>query len=746
MTGADTVIFYDSDWNPAMDAQAQDRAHRIGQTRDVHIYRLISEHTIEENILKKAQQKRHLDFLVMSEGQFTTDFFTKSTLRDIVGTQQDAGERQEYEEDSLSKTEIEQAMNRVEDAEDVEAMKGAKQELLNEKNEFDDIVYDFKQAQHKKSFIEGEEQDEEQDEDDRGEIEVEAVEDEGDNEDEFFSSSSGEEDEDDDNQERNTNKGEKMQPKNRHIKSKSKSKANISPQSQALALQKKLEKEHEKELELEQEQKLQEWKKSVSLNRFEEGLKPIERYAIHFREAMYATLAPLSITTTSSVEQIELDIEEIEARQIVEEDIQLHGGELIYAGKLNTSIENGNIDNEALDALYHAERRNFHRERKRRLLTGENWQMRICARTKSPYYFNMETGESCWEKPRLIAKYDEMKLAKQHGFSGLPMDSVLLIVAQYLIPYSERHQIMALVCSAWSTAAMHSSFWHRILAVNDSEAEGEKVHAQTDIHETAEIEIQPPIAANSHACNLSLNLLLQSGQLYPGETIQLSTGIHRIEGNVEILIPLRWIGSSTKDTVILLDSTHSIRWLARGGCVEGITIKRTRPSRDAMIPLSTIPPPHSFSAYPEIEIGMFQIQNEGQVTIRKCCFDGNYQPGACVYISGKSSRLVLRQSVLHRAGDSGMLVYGGDVILYENVFRKSRGSGITMIYGHGILQANEFRQNAIYGVNRFATYSLLLHETNEYIENGKGAINIDASYGQEEVHARMDGHMAYLAG
>jgi Helicase conserved C-terminal domain len=41
LTGADTVIFFDSDWNPAMDAQAQDRAHRIGQTRDVHIYRCV---------------------------------------------------------------------------------------------------------------------------------------------------------------------------------------------------------------------------------------------------------------------------------------------------------------------------------------------------------------------------------------------------------------------------------------------------------------------------------------------------------------------------------------------------------------------------------------------------------------------------------------------------------------------------------------------------------------------------------
>ena len=72
LTGADTVIFYDSDWNPTMDAQAQDRCHRIGQTRDVHIYRLISEQTIEENILKKAHQKKLLGDIAIEGGNFTT--------------------------------------------------------------------------------------------------------------------------------------------------------------------------------------------------------------------------------------------------------------------------------------------------------------------------------------------------------------------------------------------------------------------------------------------------------------------------------------------------------------------------------------------------------------------------------------------------------------------------------------------------------------------------------------------------
>lgn len=84
LTGADTVIFYDSDWNPAMDKQCQDRCHRIGQLRDVHIYRFVSESTIESNILKKANQKRQLDNVVIQEGDFTTDYLGKFSVRDLV--------------------------------------------------------------------------------------------------------------------------------------------------------------------------------------------------------------------------------------------------------------------------------------------------------------------------------------------------------------------------------------------------------------------------------------------------------------------------------------------------------------------------------------------------------------------------------------------------------------------------------------------------------------------------------------
>ena len=57
LTAADTVVFYDSDWNPTVDQQAMDRAHRLGQTKQVTVYRLITKGTVEERILQRAKEK-----------------------------------------------------------------------------------------------------------------------------------------------------------------------------------------------------------------------------------------------------------------------------------------------------------------------------------------------------------------------------------------------------------------------------------------------------------------------------------------------------------------------------------------------------------------------------------------------------------------------------------------------------------------------------------------------------------------
>eukprot|EP01047_Picozoa_sp_COSAG01_P027973 COSAG01_NODE_1865_length_9036_cov_6.511022_2_plen_205_part_00 len=68
LVSADTVIIFDSDWNPQADLQAQDRCHRIGQKKPVLVYRLCNAGTVEEKIIERAANKRKLEHLVVSNG------------------------------------------------------------------------------------------------------------------------------------------------------------------------------------------------------------------------------------------------------------------------------------------------------------------------------------------------------------------------------------------------------------------------------------------------------------------------------------------------------------------------------------------------------------------------------------------------------------------------------------------------------------------------------------------------------
>ena len=69
LTSADIVVLFDSDWNPQADLQAMDRAHRIGQTKQVYVFRFVTENAIEEKVLERAAQKLRLDQLVIQQGR-----------------------------------------------------------------------------------------------------------------------------------------------------------------------------------------------------------------------------------------------------------------------------------------------------------------------------------------------------------------------------------------------------------------------------------------------------------------------------------------------------------------------------------------------------------------------------------------------------------------------------------------------------------------------------------------------------
>ena len=71
LTAADTVVFYDHDWNPSNDSQAMDRAHRLGQTKQVTVYRLITKNTIDERIVKLARNKKEVQDIVVGNKAYS---------------------------------------------------------------------------------------------------------------------------------------------------------------------------------------------------------------------------------------------------------------------------------------------------------------------------------------------------------------------------------------------------------------------------------------------------------------------------------------------------------------------------------------------------------------------------------------------------------------------------------------------------------------------------------------------------
>lgn len=77
LTAADTVIFYDHDWNPSNDSQAMDRAHRLGQTKQVTVYRLITKGTIDERIVKLARNKKEVQDIVVGNKAYSESGMAK---------------------------------------------------------------------------------------------------------------------------------------------------------------------------------------------------------------------------------------------------------------------------------------------------------------------------------------------------------------------------------------------------------------------------------------------------------------------------------------------------------------------------------------------------------------------------------------------------------------------------------------------------------------------------------------------
>ncbi|KAJ6257378.1 hypothetical protein Dda_8267 [Drechslerella dactyloides] len=115
LTTADIVILYDSDWNPQADLQAMDRAHRIGQTKQVHVYRFVTEDAIEEKILERAAQKLRLDQLVIQQGR------AQPAVKNTAGSEDLLGIIQHGAQEIMNKASGKDNKGTIKDEEDIES-------------------------------------------------------------------------------------------------------------------------------------------------------------------------------------------------------------------------------------------------------------------------------------------------------------------------------------------------------------------------------------------------------------------------------------------------------------------------------------------------------------------------------------------------------------------------------------------------------------------------------------------------
>ncbi|KAL7680326.1 putative WW domain, pectin lyase/virulence factor, F-box-like domain superfamily [Plasmopara halstedii] len=652
-----------------MDAQAQDRAHRIGQTRDVHIYRLVSEHTVEENILRKAQQKRHLDFLVMSEGQFTTDFFSKASLRELMTGS--TGEEQEMESESDSRSEcedmdedmedenevsldtVENAMAQLEDEEDVVAMKGARAEYMQELNEFDDdagnvghVASPRLQPGHlgetrpstpssviSRSTAASERGDDDDDEFDTAkENQVEHSElrpsfEKGRQRnlttyDDFERDESSDEDNEDDKKSKPSRKRQRSntnnQKKKRHKSLESHDHNGFNDRIR------------EKARDAAEEQKLQAWKASVqSLQGFEDSLNPVDRYALHFREDVEPLYAytpaqqvaldgveadPSPRTLLQDIEQIELEKREEEIRLIAE-------GELVV-GQMDgvEGLSPEEIDKQYAE-LYRRERAHVLFESRKRLVTGAAWSLLKCANTGQPFYFNRDTREATWECPPVWTANEQLQSALKRGYEGLPPPALQRVMAM-LTTYPERHRAQ-MVCRSWHTAAQHPSLFVKVSACD------------FELGSTA-------------------SLVQVLAKVAPGDTILFGAGVYQLDEPLEISKCVRLLGASDSHIELQMHSCRAqVRWSARGGIIRGFHFTRTTSVPDAAA--REIKSCKNYTAVTPVvreskralrkqdkKLANWQhllsVVGDGQLRVEFCEFESNGLGNACVCVWGRGEK------------------------------------------------------------------------------------------------------------
>jgi hypothetical protein len=654
LTGADTVIFYDSDWNPAMDAQAQDRAHRIGQTREVHIYRLITEHTIEENILLKAKQKKNLDIMVMDQGNFNAshqltdskdekelsggeemkEVFTNGGLRAILGVQDDGvddatDEAKDVKDTSdVSSEQMEKAMASLEDEDDVQALRGAQKEAAEELKEFDENAEITKES--------------DADDDD------EAI------------------DEDDD-------EAKVGAPKRKQKKAK------VDKPGEEIGEAKTEETELEKEFAA--------WQTSVGFDAatIESSLSPMERYGLSFRENVdpfYSVfyINELRRKREATDDQEEIDIEEIELEKAMEERKAMDDGDLLGTRpRPERLVRQRN--------LYIREKARLRSGKKRRKITGENWVQRVDGLTKGLFWYDEDTGEAIWDTPAVVTALRAEAEASKKGWAFLQIQ-IIAHVLEYLVPYPER-QNCALVCKHWKLATGDFRFVRHVYPV-----------------EMGALGRDPTRREANHFASIEEAL----ARALPGDTIELSDGHYWVtDAGLLFDKPIRLIGDEHNPANVVVEMSGSVEWSFNGGFIEGVTFRRPKMASADLQAFPML----KITGAGRVDIVRSVLDNEGSTgsvvvasgTGRKGKWDGvTLRNGGChgIELSGDGVTLILDKSIVRGSKKTGIVCRDNATFSFKRGTVRSNGIfGVEMMSGgSGTVTQSQFRENTAGPVQR----------------------------------------------
>ena len=216
---------------------------------------------------------------------------------------------------------------------------------------------------------------------------------------------------------------------------------------EAKPAEKKLTEEEEEAKNLEKEFSAWQTKVGIDVESLKKSLKPAERYALAFKEEHDPFYSIHAVNEWQRQQEkgdmeSEWNVEEIERKAQEEEERALAEGDLMATHIKTTELPRHRH-------LYVREKTRRKNEVKLRKLTGSAWIIKTDGRSQLPFYYNVDTGEAIWDKPRVLVELDEISRARQLGWEGMPRNVIVKLLS-FLEPYER--MVAGEVSKKWRNA------------------------------------------------------------------------------------------------------------------------------------------------------------------------------------------------------------------------------------------------------------------------------------------------------